>query len=330
MHNMARSEAPASFAGRSFPLDEFAAAVITGLSQPQKTIPARFLYDQRGSELFEAITRLEEYYPTRAEIEILSRHSGQIAQLTSGGRVLVEFGSGSSAKTPLLLDQMTAAAYIPIDISEWFLYESAARIRAKFPGLDVLPVAGDFTQRVFLPPEVKGKPALGFFPGSTIGNLTPFAASSLLREFGATLGADAYLAIGIDLRKAPRRLELAYNDAAGVTAAFNLNLIDRLNRELIGEVPRDAFEHQAVWRDGLSRIEMHLVAKRDVRFSVAGRTFGMEKGDTIHTENSYKYSVGEARMLARVSGWEPVSAWTDTKGLFSLHLWHLAQHEVEP
>ncbi len=330
MHNMASSGASASFAQRFFPSDEFAAAVITGLSQAQKTIPASFLYDQRGSGLFEAITRVEEYYPTRAEIEILSRRSGQIAQLTSAGRVLVEFGSGSSAKTPLLLDQMTAAAYVPIDISERFLHESAAQIRAKYPELDVLPVAGDFTQRVFLPPQVKGKPALGFFPGSTIGNLTPFAASSLLREFRATLGADAYLAIGIDVRKDPRRLEQAYNDAAGVTAAFNLNLIDRLNRDLNGEVPREAFEHRAVWREDLGRVEMHLVAKRDVRFSVAGRLFGMGKGETIHTENSYKYSLCEARMLARVSGWEPVSAWTDTKGLFSFHLWHLAQHQVEP
>ena len=327
--NMASSGASASIT-RLSPSGEFADAVITGLSQPQKSIPARFLYDQRGSQLFEAITHVQEYYPTRAEIEILRRHSGEIAQLTGGGRIVVEFGSGSSTKTPLLLDQVDAAAYVPIDISERFLHESASHIRAKYPGLDVFPVGGDFTEQISLPPQVRGKRTLGFFPGSTIGNLTPAAAASLLREFRATLGADAYLVIGIDLRKDARRLEEAYNDAAGVTAAFNLNLIDRLNRELDGEIPRDAFRHQAIWRDELSRVEMHLAATRDVEFTIAGCLYELRKGETIHTENSYKYSIPEARLLARVSGWDPVRVWTDAKARFSLHLWHLAPRLVEP
>jgi dimethylhistidine N-methyltransferase len=324
------SGALASHDRQPFLENEFAKAAVAGLSQEQKTLPACFLYDQRGSQLFEAITELPEYYLTRAEIEILRRHSGDIAQLASGGRVVVEFGSGSSAKTPLLLDQVDAAAYVPVDISERFLYESASQIRAKYPGLDVLPVGGDFTQHISLPPQVRGKPALGFFPGSTIGNLTPPAAASLLRGLGASLGADAYLAIGIDLRKDHRVLERAYNDATGVTAAFNLNLLHRMNRELGGNIPHDAFEHQAVWRGELSRVEMHLSATRDVDFRVAGHVFRMTAGETIHTENSYKYSVAEARLLARVSGWEPVVAWTDAGALFSLHLWHLASRQVEP
>ena len=329
MHKVAGSGAP-PFSRRALPMDEFAASVITGLSQAQKTVPARFLYDERGSQLFEAITGLPEYYPTRAEIEILHRHSGEIAQRASRGRVVVEFGSGSSTKTPLLLDEVDAAAYVPIDISERFLHESALQIRAKYPGLDVLPVGGDFTQIISLPSKVRGKPALGFFPGSTIGNLAPPAAASLLRTFGVSLGADAYLAVGIDLRKDRRILERAYNDPAGITAAFNLNLVHRMNRELDGNIPHDALQHRGIWRDELSRVEMHLVATRDMDFRVAGSFFRMRAGETIHTENSYKYSLSEARLLARVSGWEPVAAWTDANALFSLHLWHLAHHQVEP
>jgi dimethylhistidine N-methyltransferase len=270
MHMVATSQASAPFDRQPFPQDEFARAVVAGLSQARKTLPARYFYDLQGSQLFEAITVLPEYYPARTEIEILRRHSADIAQLASGGRVVVEFGSGSSTKTPLLLDQVDAAAYVPIDISERFLQESASQIRVKYPGLDVLPVGGDFTQQITLPPQVRGKPALGFFPGSTIGNLAPAAAASLLRAFGATLGADAYLAIGIDLRKDRRILEAAYNDAAGVTAAFNFNLFHRINRDLGGDIPLDAFEHRAIWREELSRVEMHLVAMQDVTFEVAG------------------------------------------------------------
>jgi uncharacterized SAM-dependent methyltransferase len=191
-------------------------------------------------------------------------------------------------------------------------------------------VGGDFTQNISLPPQVRGKPALGFFPGSTIGNLTPPAAASLLREFGVSLGADAYLAVGIDLRKDRQILERAYNDSAGVTAAFNLNLVHRINRELGGNIPHDAFQHRGTWHDELSRVEMHLVATQDMEFRVATSLFRMRAGETIHTENSYKYSLLEARLLARVSGWEPVAVWTDANTLFSLHLWHLAHHQVEP
>ncbi len=330
MHNIATRGETAFLTPRLFAASDFAEAAIAGLSQPQKTVPARFLYDRRGSELFEAITALPEYYPTRAEIEILSRRSAEIARLTSTGRVVVEFGSGSSVKTPLLLDQADAAAYVPIDISEGFLRDSAAGIRRSYPGLGVFPLAGDFTRAISLPPQVRGRPALGFFPGSTIGNFTPAAAARLLTGFAATLGADAFLVIGIDLRKDPQLLAAAYDDTAGVTAAFNLNLLDRMNRELDGNVPREAFEHRAVWNESLSRIEMHLAATQNLAFEIAGERFWMAAGETIHTENSYKYAVAEARLLAGIAGWDPVSVWTDAKGLFSLHLWRVAREELQP
>lgn len=309
---------------------DFGAAVASGLSQRPKVIPARFFYDHRGSELFEQITALPEYYPTRTEIGLLRAHADDIARLCGGLRNVVEFGSGSSAKTPLLLDAVDAAAYVPIDISEEFLAAAAGEIAAAYPGLTVVPVAGDFTHPIRLPAGLADAPALGFFPGSTIGNFGPSAAVDLLRSLAATLGLDARLLIGIDLRKNPRLLEAAYDDAAGVTADFNLNLLHRINRELDGTVPVEAFEHRAVWHDGLGRIEMHLVATRDVVFTVAGRRFAMTAGETIHTENSHKYRIEEARMLARTSGWEPMAIWTDAEELFSLQVWAAAPRRLEP
>ncbi len=308
----------------------FARAVIAGLSQTPKVIPARFFYDRRGSELFEEITRLPEYYPTRTEIGLLERHGPDIARLVGRGRVVVEFGSGSSTKTPLLLAQVDPAAYVPVDISADFLRDSAAALAQAHPGLDVLPVAADFTHPFALPARVAGRPMLGFFPGSTIGNMNHAHAVDLLRAFRDTLGEAARLVIGIDTRKNPRLLEAAYDDAAGVTAAFNLNLLHRINRELGGSVPVEAFEHRAIWNDTLGRIEMHLLATRPVEFVVAGRRFGLAAGETIHTENSYKYTAPEARFLARASGWEPLAAWTDSRELFSLHVWAAAPARMEP
>lgn len=308
----------------------FARDVVAGLSQARKVIPARYFYDRRGSELFEAITELPEYYPTRTEIGLLETHGADIARLTGKRRVVVEFGSGSSTKTPLLLAEVDAAAYVPIDISADFLRDAAAALAARHPGLEVLPLAGDFTRPLALPAAVRGQPMIGFFPGSTIGNLDHAAAVDLLRAFRATLGDDARLVIGIDRRKNPRLLEAAYDDAAGVTAAFNLNLLHRLNRELGGDVPVEAFEHRAVWNDAVGRIEMHLVALRALSFIVAGRRFDMAAGETIHTENSHKYTVEEARLLARASGWEPVAAWSDARELFSLHVWTAPAERMQP
>lgn len=308
----------------------FARDVLAGLSQPQKVIPARYFYDRRGSELFEEITRLPEYYPTRTEIDLLDKHGADIARLTGKRRVVVEFGSGSSTKTPLLLERVDPSAYVPIDISADFLRESADSLGAQHPWLKVLPLAGDFTRPIELPAAVRDQPMLGFFPGSTIGNLDHAAAVDLLRAFRATLGHDARLVIGIDTRKNPRLLEAAYDDGAGVTAKFNLNLLHRINRELGGDIAVEDFEHRALWNDALGRIEMHLVAQRDLSFTVAGRRFAMRAGETIHTENSHKYTPEEARLLARASGWEPLAAWTDARAMFSLHVWTAPPERMQP
>ncbi|MBB6190944.1 dimethylhistidine N-methyltransferase [Sphingobium wenxiniae] len=307
---------------------DFGEAVISGLSQPRRIIPARYLYDVRGSELFEQITRLPEYYPTRTETLLLKRHAADLGRLSGRGRPVVEFGAGSAAKTPLLLDATGATTYVPIDISKEFLEGAMARLAVARPALRIVPIAGDFTHPLKLPPLAG--PLTGFFPGSTIGNFDHRSAVNLLRSLRQTLGPAASLVIGIDSRKNSRLLEAAYDDAAGITAAFNLNLLHRINRELDGTIPIDAFEHRAVWHDGLGRVEMHLVANRDVAFAAAGRRFSMGAGETIHTENSYKYTLEEARLLARASGWEPLAFWTDPDGLFGLHVWTAASDELQP
>jgi L-histidine N-alpha-methyltransferase len=313
---------------------EFADSVRAGLAQPQKIIPARFFYDHAGSELFEAITDLPEYYPTRTEIGILTAHAADIAAAVGPGRAVIEFGSGSSAKTPLLLRAIAPSAYVPVDISAEFLASSAAGLAAAFPGLPVLPVAADFTRPFRMPAGVANAPKLGFFPGSTLGNLAPFAAIDLLRSFAATLGADSWLVIGLDLAPGPGKsretLEAAYDDAQGVTAAFNLNLLHRINRELGGSITVDDFAHRAIWNADLGRIEMHLVALRDTVFEAAGQRFTMVAGEHIHTENSYKWTLPDARLMARASGWDPVVHWTDAGERFSLHLWQRSDLHLEP
>lgn len=313
---------------------EFAAAVLAGLSQVQKVIPARFFYDRTGSELFEAITQLPEYYPTRTEITILTKYAAAIAAAVGPGRAVIEFGSGSSAKTPLLLRAIAPAAYVPVDISAEFLQASAAALAAAFPGLPVLPVAADFTAPIRLPASLAGLPKLGFFPGSTLGNLAPAAAVDLLRGFAATLGAQSWLIIGLDLapgaEKSVAVLETAYDDAQGVTAAFNLNLLHRVNRDLDGTVRIADFAHRAVWNGDLGRIEMHLVAMCDTAFSAAGQDFSLVAGETVHTENSYKWTLPEARLLARASGWLPADVWLDAEARFSLHLWQREIGVMQP
>ena len=300
-------------------LDDFAEAVVTGLSQPQKSIPARFFYDVRGSELFEAITRLPEYYPTRTEIALLRAHAPDMVRLAGDTHTIVEFGAGSATKTPIILEALHPSAYVAIDISGEFLGASLARLAGDFPGMDIVPVSGDFTRPLTLPPLER--PLTGFFPGSTIGNFGPSQAVGLLRVMADTLGEGSRLLIGLDTRKNPRLLEAAYDDAAGVTAQFNLNLLHRINRELDGTIPVDAFEHRAWWHDGFGRVEMHLLATRDMMFNAAGHRFAMRAGETIHTENSYKFRPEEARFLARASGWEPMAMWTDPNELFSFHVW---------
>ncbi|QYJ06540.1 L-histidine N(alpha)-methyltransferase [Qipengyuania flava] len=302
----------------------FRADVLAGLRQRQKAIPARWFYDEEGSRLFEEITKVEEYYPTRAETEILTAQGEAFADLIGPGRAVVEFGSGSSVKTPLVLRAIDPAAYVPLDISGDFLRASAAALGEKFPDLDVHPVEADFMRRVRLPDAVAPLKKLGFFPGSTIGNMVPRTAVDLLRSMRATLGADEgerpMLLIGMDLVKDRKVLEAAYDDAKGITARFNANLVTRINRELDGTIPEDALEHRAVWNDTLARIEMHLKATRDIAFEVSGESFSMKQGQTIHTENSHKFTRRSANMLLLAGGWTPVKRWLDSEERFSLIL----------
>lgn len=298
----------------------FRADVLAGLAAPVPAVPARWLYDHRGSELFEEITRLPEYYPARTETELLRRHSSEFAALLGRGEAVVEFGSGSSMKTPILLRAIRPGAYVPIDISGEFLRESALGLQAEFPDLPVLPVEADFTRPIALPRDIAAMPKLGFFPGSTIGNLVARTAVDLLRAMKETLGEGARLLIGMDRIKDVGVLLAAYDDPAGVTAAFNLNLLHRINAELDGDIPVDAFRHRAIWNDPLSRIEMHLEAVRDVAFAISGQSFTFKAGDTIHTENSHKYGHRDSRILLRAAGWGVVQEWTDEKEWFSILL----------
>ena len=298
----------------------FRADVLAGLSQEQKAVPARWLYDDAGSQLFEDITQLPEYYPTRAETEILRERGDDFAALIGKGRAVVEFGSGSSVKTPLLLSAIEPSAYVPLDISGDFLRAAAKELSAKFPGLPVHPVEADFMRQVELPEAIADRPKLGFFPGSTIGNMVARTAVDLLRNMRETLGVGAQLLIGMDLIKDEDVLIAAYDDAAGVTGEFNLNLLRRINRELEGDIPVDLFTHEARWNDEFARIEMHLVAGSDMRFTVSGREFALESGETIHTENSHKFNRRTSNMLLLAGGWEPEARWTDSEGRFSLIL----------
>ena len=308
----------------------FRADVLNGLSEPIPAIPARWLYDRRGSELFDDITRLPSYYPTRIETALLAERMDEIAAKACEGCAIIEFGSGSSTKTPLLLRAMKPAAYVPIDISGEYLRESAARVDAEFPGIAVHPVEADFTKEVELPAQIDGLPRLGFFPGSTIGNFIPRSATDLLRHFRDILGTGAKLLIGMDRVKPVERLIAAYDDPEGVTAAFNRNLLHRINRELGADIPVDAFAHEARWHDMNGRIEMHLVARRDVEFAIEDRSFAFEANATIHTENSHKYGPRGARLLLLAGGWTPLAEWTDEAEDFALILAEAQRNRFAP
>lgn len=299
---------------------QFRADVLNGLMARPRAIPARWFYDHRGSELFEAITALPEYYPTRTETALLGTVCEGLRAQVGEGRAVVEFGSGSSTKTPVILECLRPSAYVPIDISGDFLRESSRALSARFPELLVLPFEADFTRPLTLPRTIADAPKLGFFPGSTIGNLIPHAAVDLLRAMRASLGEGAMLLIGMDRIKGTDVLIPAYDDAAGVTAAFNRNLLERINRELAGTIPVDAFCHRAIWNDERARIEMHLEATRDVAFEVDGRAFEIAAGETIHTENSHKYGDRDARILLRAGGWTPIACWEDPDALFAVYL----------
>lgn len=307
--------------GRAKADPQFRADVLAGFAaRPQRAIPARWFYDRLGSELFEEITRLPEYYPTPTEVALLKQNCGEIGRLAGPGRAVVEFGSGSSAKTPILLGCVEPAAYVPVDISGEFMRHSVTALAGAFPGLPVMPLEADFTSPLTLPDAVRNMPRLGFFPGSTIGNMVPSAAIDLLRVMRATLGPGALLLIGIDRLKDAETLVRAYDDTQGVTAAFNLNLLHRINRELDGDIPVSAFRHAALWNGWDARIEMHLEATRNLAFTIDGSRFTMALGETIHTENSHKYGTEGARLLLRAGSWLPVRHWTDPEKKFALIL----------
>ncbi|HEY0630154.1 MAG TPA: L-histidine N(alpha)-methyltransferase, partial [Sphingomicrobium sp.] len=298
----------------------FRADVINGLSEPIPAIPARWFYDRRGSELFDEITRLPAYYPTRTETALLENKMPEIARLAGPACAVVEFGAGSATKTPILLREVKPKAYVPIDISGDYLRESAGVVAGDFPDLAVYPVEADFTRDVDLPPRIDGLVRLGFFPGSTIGNFVPQSATDLLRHFRNTRGTGSKLLIGMDRVKGVERLIAAYDDPEGVTAQFNLNLLHRINRELEADIPIDAFRHQARWNDMLGRIEMHLVANCDVEFTIEDKRFFFRNGQSIHTENSHKYGPRGARLLLLAGGWTPIAEWTDENEDFALIL----------
>jgi dimethylhistidine N-methyltransferase len=294
--------------------------VLAGLSASIPAVPARWLYDHRGSELFDEITRLPSYYPTKTETALLQSVVSDIAARIPSGAAVVEFGAGSATKTPILLEAIAPAAYVPVDISGDYLNSSAAELQSRFPSLEVIPVVADFARPFGLPGGLEQLPKLGFFPGSTIGNFVPRSATDLLRHFRELLGVGSQLLIGMDRVKPIDRLLAAYDEPEGVTAEFDLNLLRRINRELDGDVPIDAFRHEARWNDILSRIEMHLVASRDVEFTIAGQRFRFAAGSSIHTENSHKYEARGARLLLLAGGWTPVAEWTDRAGDFSIVL----------
>jgi dimethylhistidine N-methyltransferase len=326
--------------------------VIAGLTARPKRLSPKYFYDEAGARLFEEITALPEYYPTRCELEILRERAFDIARFFPAGSAskrlpakpardadplsqktpqrneseqvpasegtgtaLIEFGSGSSKKVRILLAAApTIAAYVPVDISSQMLVQEADELRRDYPRLEVLPVEADFTQPFALPAAVAGTAHAGFFPGSTIGNFEPHEACAFLRHAGRMLGRGASLIIGVDLVKDPNVLNAAYNDAAGVTARFNLNLLARINRELDGNFDLASFSHHAFYNSERHRIEMHLASNKRQKVRVAGRIIEFRAGETIHTENSYKYSLESFAALARGSGWTPVSVWTDASG----------------
>jgi dimethylhistidine N-methyltransferase len=293
--------------------------VIVGLSATPKWMAAKHFYDAEGSRLFERIMGLAEYYPTRSEMWTLREHAAEIAKLIPAGAALVEFGSGSNAKIRLLLKAAPyIEAYVPVDISAEYLGMQADELSCDFPGLKIFPVAADFTKPFELPAKARAMPRVGFFPGSTIGNFEPLAAVSFLRNAARILGEGATLIIGVDLVKDEKILYAAYNDTEGVTAAFNLNLLARINRETGADFDLAAFEHRAFFSTARERIEMHLVSKKRQTVTVGAERFEFEPGETIHTENSYKYTRDGFRDLARQAGWTEQALWTDPAGNFSV------------
>ncbi len=298
----------------------FADAVAKGLSQPQKTLECKYLYDARGSALFDEICTLDAYYPTRTEIGILDACVAEVAAAAGPGAELVELGSGASVKSRILLSALDRPSrYLPVDISAAHMEAAAERLRSAYPGLEIVPVAADFSQPFKVPSRAGEGQRVLFFPGSTIGNFTPQEAEDLMARLRRDMDADLFV-IGVDLVKDVAVLEAAYDDPEGVTAAFDMNLLARINRELGADFDTSGFHHEARWNTDAHRIEMHLVSDADQQVTVDGTRYRFADGETIHTENSHKFTVEGFQALARRAGWSPRQVWTDPKHWFSVHL----------
>jgi dimethylhistidine N-methyltransferase len=316
-----RAEARFAFHDLAPGEESFRDAVLNGLARPRKAVPCKFFYDERGSALFEQICRLPEYYPTRTEIAILEENADDVAAQMGAYSRIIEFGSGASRKARILLQALERPlAYVPVDISREHLREAAASLAEDFPEVRILAVCADYTRPFSLPPlpGPAGK-RVGFFPGSTIGNFEPDAAVRFLANCAQILGPGADMLIGVDLKKESATLDAAYNDRAGVTAAFNLNLFERINRELDGDLDLDSFEHFAFYSESKGRVEIYIRSLADQHATIAGRRFAFAAGELVHTEYSYKYGVDEFRALAARAGFRPIDTWTDPADLFSVH-----------
>ncbi len=300
--------------------DAFLDDVLDGLRQTPKTLPCKWLYDAQGSAFYDEITQAPEYYPTRTEVSILEEKAGEIAESAGANAALVEFGPGATTKTGIVLNALQAPhAYVPIDVSETFLDQISDIVRADFPGLKIIPVLADFMRPVELPEDrLDGARLVGFFPGSTIGNLTDAEIRSFLDNARAMLGDRGLLVIGYDLAKDPAVLEAAYDDAGGATARFNLNLLERINRELGGNFDPGGFRHRAIWNAEASRVEMHLVSERDQTVQIDGVEISFAKDETIHTENSRKFVEDKASALFRTAGWSPLKTLSDDDNMFAV------------
>ncbi|MFZ5524289.1 MAG: L-histidine N(alpha)-methyltransferase [Pseudomonadota bacterium] len=309
--------------------DDFLASVRAGLRNKPKCIPPKYFYDAHGSHLFDLICATPEYYPTRTETGILERHGAEIVEMIGPSCTLIELGSGSAAKTPLLLRHLADdAVYVPIDICEPHLLQSTQRLQMMFPALKMQPLCADYHQ---LPGHLikrqPGKRQVVFFPGSTIGNCTPEEAVRLLRNLAGLTGPNGALLIGVDCKKSSYVLNAAYNDAAGHTAAFNLNLLMRMRRELDAQLDAEQFAHHAYYNEALGRIEMHLVSRCQQKIRLGNESFSFDEGETIHTENSYKYTAQEFGQLTRTARWHLKSTWHDEGNLFNVHYLNLSVAE---
>lgn len=303
--------------------NEFLDDVLRGLSQRPASIPPKYFYDAKGSKLFDAITELPEYYPTRTEIGILTANAAEIAQQVGTGSLLVEPGGGSCAKVHILLEGLQPRAYVPMDISKDHLQLAAEELAIAFPWLEIHAACTDYTREMQLPPSAPKGTHVAFFPGSSIGNFNPEGAVAFLQSVAELVGPGGYLLIGVDLKKDKAILEAAYDDEKGITAQFNLNLLEHINRGLDADFDLSAWQHRALYNETEGRIEMHLVSQKTQNININGSEFSFAEGEGIHTENSYKYTTDEFKQLATRAGFDSTNLWIDENELFSVHLFRL-------